>query len=146
MCIDFRSNGQGAKGALGRRSGSPEPCSAAALHRSRLNSPFPGSNRPAPRAGVIYTPCVIHLGSKRRSGRLGAALAGAAAGLRGGAPRHALTCFWGSSLGTNKSMIGRSAKASAGKTCAGLCCVAGFPPQWTTAARRRSAGEWCRGT
>ena len=32
---------------------------------------------------MIYTPSVIHLGSKRRSGRLGATLAWAAAGLRG---------------------------------------------------------------
>ena len=80
--IGSRSGGQGEKGALGRRRGSPELCSAAALHRSRLNSPFPGSNRPAPGTGVIYTPCVIHLGSKRRLGRLGVALVDAAAGLR----------------------------------------------------------------
>ena len=90
-CVGSRSGGQGEKGALGRRRGSPELCSAAALHRSRLNSPFPGSNQPVPGAGVIYTPCVIHLGSKRRSGRHGAALAWAAARLagvllRGGAP------------------------------------------------------------
>ena len=88
-CVGSRSGSQGEKGALGRRRGSPELCSAAALQWSRLNSPFPGSNRPAPGAGVIYTPCVIHLGSKRRSGKLGAALAWAAAGLRGGAPRYA---------------------------------------------------------
>ena len=37
---------------------------------------------------MIYTPSVIHLGSKRRSGRLGATLAWAAAGLRGEARRR----------------------------------------------------------
>ena len=92
LCIDFRSNGQGAKGELGRRSGSPEPCSAAALHRSRLNSTFPGSNRPAPGAGVIYAEHVVHMRPLRASGRARAAGSTAAAGLCGGARRRAT--FW----------------------------------------------------
>ena len=59
---------------------------------------------------------------------------------------RALTRLWGLSMGANKYVGGRCAKASAGKTYAGLCCVAGFPPRRTAAARRRSAGEGCRGT
>ena len=54
---------------------------------------------------------------------------------------RALMRLWGSSQGANKFVSGRCAKASAGKTWAGLCRDAGCPPRRNTVARRRIAGR-----
>jgi hypothetical protein len=48
-----------------------------------------GSNRPGHGSGMVYASRVIHLGSKRGSGMLGAACTVAGAALRGGTCRRA---------------------------------------------------------
>ena len=64
------SNGSGSLGRAGRRCGSPELCSAAALHRSAPKSVLRARIRAGIGSGKISATRVLHLGLKRVSARL----------------------------------------------------------------------------
>jgi len=80
-----------------------------------------GSNRPGLGSGMVYVSRVIHLGSKRGSGMLGAACTVVGAALHGGARRR--TCVHvslGSGPGAGGRACVREAKAHLGGARAAL--------------------------
>ena len=86
-CVQGRSGGWNLteRGSAALVAGDQAPrrrCAEA--RRTWPNLAVRGSNRPVFGSGVTYGARVVHLGSKQSSGRLGAALAWAAAGPRGG--------------------------------------------------------------
>ena len=91
-CVHFRSDGLGPSGvgAAALTAGDQAPRRRCAGARQTWpNVAVQGSNRPVFGSGVTYGACVVHLGSKRSSVRLGAARAASAAALRGGLRRRA---------------------------------------------------------
>ena len=141
------SNGSGSLGRAGRRCGSPELCSAAALHRSAPKSVLRARIRAGIGSGKISATCVINLGLKRVSARLWAARAMVEAGLcRSGASpacEH-LRCLGSERVQTGAVRV-RAAKASQNRSRAWLCCAIGGPPRWSRSVCRRRPVFWPRG-
>ena len=87
--VDSGSSGSGRKGERPAAGVAGDGASAAEGSPEWANPVSQGLFRRGLGSGMANTLCVIHLGPKRRSGRLGAVPAWTAAGLRGGAPRLA---------------------------------------------------------